>query len=53
MVFCSAGAGRLSPIGKSTVPKQTMMHCFQVVSANAEEVLDLTVDMEKPLGLSY
>jgi len=30
-----------------------MMNCFQMVSANTEQILNLTMDIEKPLSLSY
>jgi hypothetical protein len=46
------GTRNLSPVRERSVPKQTMMNCFQMVAADAEQVLNLTVDTEKPLSLS-
>jgi len=50
---CSVGTRNLSPVREPSVPKQTMMDCFQMFSTNAEQVLNLTVDTEKLLSLSY
>jgi len=47
------GTSFLSPGGKSSVSEQVMVNRFQVVSANSEEFLNLTVDTEKLLSLSY
>jgi hypothetical protein len=47
------GTGYLSPVCERSVPKQTMVNCFQMVSTNAEQILNLTVDAEKLLSLSY
>ena len=48
---CSVGAGRLSPVGKSPIPKKTMMDCFEMVPANSEQILNLTVDSKESLSL--
>jgi hypothetical protein len=47
------GTRNLSPVRERSAPKQTMMSCFQMVSTKAEQVLNLTVDTEKLLSLSY
>jgi len=49
---CSVGRRNLSPVRERSVPKQTMMNCFQMAAADAEQVLNLTVDTEKLLSLS-
>ncbi len=50
---CSVGAGRLSPVGKSPIPKKTMMDCFEMVPANSEQILNLTVDSKESLSLLH
>jgi len=51
--FWSVGTRDLSPICERSVAKQPMVNCVEMVASNAEQVLNLTVDREKPLSLSY
>jgi hypothetical protein len=47
------GTRDLSPVHERSIPKQPMMNRFQMVSANATQFLNLTVDREKSLSLSH
>ena len=45
--FYSTDTTHLSSIGKSPVPKQAMMSSFEMLSAQSEEILNLTEDSKE------
>jgi hypothetical protein len=51
-VLFSVGTRNLSPVSESSVAEQAMMLSLEVVSANTEQILNLTMDVEKSLSLS-
>ena len=40
------------PVSESSISEQSMMDRLEMMTCNAEQVVNRTVDTEKPLGLS-
>jgi hypothetical protein len=45
------GTSCFSQVGKSSISEQSIVSCFQIVSTNAEQIRNLTVDGEELLSL--
>ena len=47
----SADTRRLPPVGKSSVAKQSLMNCLEMVPTHPEQILNRTVDRKESLSL--
>ena len=47
----SADTRRLPPVGKSSVAKQSLMNCPEMVPTHPEQILNRTVDRKESLSL--
>ena len=49
----SLGTSHLSPVGKRSGSKESIVDRFEMMPANSEQVLNRTMDREKPLDLCH
>ncbi len=47
-----AGTRRRLPVSESSIPEETMVDRFEMMTSNSEQIVNRAVDTEKPLGLS-
>ena len=47
-----AGTRRRLPVSESSIPEETMVDRFEMMTSNSEQIVNRAVDREKSLGLS-